>query len=834
MSRHGSVGPEVARQVAPEVTPVGAVPLTAAQREVWLAEQSVPGGNPAYRIGEYLDIAGAVDAVVFEDAVRRLVGEVDAIRARIVDVGGAEPVQVVGDVPAECLVLVDVSAEADPAAAARAWVDADMARRLDLAEGPLFSYALLKLGPERYWWFHSYHHVAMDGFSFNRVVRRLAETYSALMAGAEPSDSPFGRLGELVAADQAYRTSAGCAADRAHWAELLADRPRARLVSAVAEPRQPDASRRTARRTGFLELADGTQLADKAARLGVSHSRLVAAAVAVYAHRLTGARDVLLGLAVTGRVGAAARRVPGMMSNVLPLRLAVRPETTLGELVAQIDARVHAAVRHQRFRGEELLREMGLAGAAEAVFSPVVNFMGFAQDVAFAGHPATAYNMSMGPITDLSVGVWDRHDGEAPAVVLHADPARYGDGDLADHQQRIVRLVDAVARAEVDCPVGAFAVLLPDEVPSVAAVETRAPGESATFPALFEAQVRATPDADALVAATTSAAARVTLTYADLDARANRLAHALVGRGAAPGRLVGVALPRGADLVVAILAVLKSGAAYVPLDPDYPAARLAALVADVRPLLTVTTGDHAFETPSLVLDDPETRAELAGHPDVAPQRSGLLPRQLAYVVHTSGSTGRPKGVAVTHAALANLVAGQSAAMFASAADRADVRALRVALTTSVSFDASWDQLAALAHGHALHVVDRDTWLDPAAAVAWIREERIDFVNAPPAWLRELLDRGAFDPAEGWCPAVAVVGGDRVPADLWGRLRGLPVTEVWNCYGPTECTVDAAAARVRAATPEIGRPVPGAHAYVLDTALRPMPVGVAGELYVAGA
>ncbi|HSA48605.1 MAG TPA: AMP-binding protein, partial [Yinghuangia sp.] len=822
MSRHGRSGGAAGIADGTE-----AVLPTAAQREIWLAEQRSAEGNAAYRIGEYIDIRGAVDPEVFDAAVRQMIGEADALRVRLVD-NGDGPVQIVGPVPERPLPFLDFSAAPDPRAAAHAWVDRDLARPLDLARGPLFSYALIKLGAERYWWYHSYHHIAIDGFGFNLVTRRVAEVYSALVAGDVPPPSPFGRLRDLVQEDLAYRSSPEYAEDRAYWTGVLAGRRSANPLSSVCASAEVDAERRTVRRTVARPLCAPEGLAEAARRFGVPRSRLIIAAVALYTHRLTGARDLVVGLAVTGRAGRVARSVPGMMSNVLPLRLEVRHDTRLDALVAQVDSRVGAALRHQRYRGEELHRELALPGDFGTAFSPGVNFMGFAQDMTFAGLGCSAHNVSIGPITDLSVAVWDRRDAQGPTIVLHADPSVYGDVELDRHQGRLVRLLDSFADTPADRHVGTIDLLFPDERSlaeqagpashrdcSVDADARESSDRAAdTFPALFEDRVRATPDAPALVAVAGDGR-QVTLGYRELDERANRIARMLAARGAGPERIVGLALPRGADLVAAILGVLKSGAAYVPLDPDYPAARLTGLVADTAPVLVVTTAEvaavHGFAVPAVVLDEPDTRAELAAHPGDAPERTALLARHTAYVVHTSGSTGQAKGVAVTHAALANLVTGHSAAMFASA-DRLG-RPLRVALTTSVAFDASWDQLAALAHGHTLLVAERDTWADPKAVAAWVVRDRIDFLNAPPAWMAELLDHGVFDPACGWSPAVAVVGGDAVPGRLWERLRALEATAVWNCYGPTECTVDAAAARLDAAPsgarPLIGGAVPGA-------------------------
>ncbi|WP_308122615.1 amino acid adenylation domain-containing protein, partial [Streptomyces sp. WAC04114] len=300
-----------------------------------------------------------------------------------------------------------------------------------------------------------------------------------------------------------------------------------------------------------------------------------------------------------------------------------------------------------------------------------------------------------------------------------------------------------------------------------------------------------------------------------------------------PESLVGVCLERGADLVVALLAVLKAGGAYVPLDPEYPAGRLGLMIEDAAPAVVLASRASAASLPgtaAVLVDAAETVAELAGlSADTVPV-DGLLPEHPAYVIFTSGSTGRPKGVLVPHRAVVNLCEGHRDTVLASSAVAGG--GLRVALTSSVSFDASWNQLAGLFLGHALHVVDGDTWLDAGRLVRWIGEQRIDFVEVTPSYLQVLLDEGLLDGE--WRPGRIGSGGEAVPEALWQRLRTAGV-EGFNLYGPTECTVDSAIGRVAdSVTVVIGQPVPNAQVYVLDGALRPVPVGVAGELYVAGA
>ncbi|MBR8640043.1 AMP-binding protein [Streptomyces tuirus] len=359
--------------------------------------------------------------------------------------------------------------------------------------------------------------------------------------------------------------------------------------------------------------------------------------MALYTHRLTGARDVVLGLTVSGRVAPATRTTPGMLANSVPVRLTIRPDMPLRELLAQVDTKMREAVEHQRYRAEDLHRDLGLSRGPGVAYSPMVNLIGFDYDISFAGRPCTAHNLSFPLGADLMIMVWDRRDGSGPHMRLHAAPGLYDDSGLVDCRRRLLHLLEHMTDLDPDLPVGLLDFLPADERRSLLA---RGDASAAGAPAvplatLFEQQVRRTPEADAVVTA------ELTLSYRELNARANRLAHALTARGIGPEHLVALVLPRSAELTVALLGVLKAGAAYLPVDPEYPAERREYMLADA--------------CPALVVDGPRQVTELAeDFPDTDPGIT-VDPRHPAYVIYTSGSTGRPKGVVVTHTGIASLV-----------------------------------------------------------------------------------------------------------------------------------------------------------------------------------
>uniref|UniRef100_UPI00300B051D condensation domain-containing protein n=1 Tax=Streptomyces sp. CA2R106 TaxID=3120153 RepID=UPI00300B051D len=525
------------------------LPLTAAQREIWLAEQSSRTPIPGYRVGECLEIHGPVDPELFDTALRRVVDEVDALHVTFTDDGDG-PRQVLRDSWDWAPVHLDLAAEPVPRAAATAWMEQDLARPLDPARDPLFGHALIRLSPTEFLWYLNYHHLVLDAISSSMVRARVGEVYSALAEGGAVPPCPFGPLRDLVDSDTAYRSSADFTADRAYWTGRFADLPApTRLTDRRAT--DPHLALRVA---GERELRRPEALRAAAERAGVRWSRLVVAATALYAHRLSGAQDVVLALPVTARRGTGRdlMSVPGTMSNVVPLRLTVRPDMPWGELVAQAAREVESAVAHERYRSEDLLRDLGAPGGIGTAFPLIVNIMAFNARPSFAGHPASVHHFVSGSTTDLAVWLFDYRDGNPPLLRLHGAPQAYGDDDLAAHQQRLLALLEAVADCAPDEPVGRVELLSAGERGVVAGwgagpvVEAPVGG----LAGLFAERVRVAPGAVAVVCG------GVALTYAELDARVGRLAGVLAGRGVGPERLVVVVLPRSVELVVALLAVV--------------------------------------------------------------------------------------------------------------------------------------------------------------------------------------------------------------------------------------------------------------------------------------
>ncbi|MFB7585970.1 amino acid adenylation domain-containing protein [Streptomyces sp. NPDC056169] len=800
------------------------LPLTGAQAGVWFA-QAVEPDSPIFRAAEYLEIHGALDTALFERALRRMTAEADALHIRFADTEDG-PRQVIGAEPPWTLRTVDVSGEADPRHAAEEWMGRDLRRRIDLTGSPLFTYALFKAAEDRWFWYHAYHHILLDGVGAALLVRRVADVYTALTAGADPGPTPFGSVRTLLAEDAAYRASGDLADDREFWHGRYADQPEP--VALSTRPLKPSAD--FVRRSAHLPEDVRQDLVRAAERAGTARSRVVIAATVAYMHRMTGLTDIVLGLPVTARPGPESRTAPGMAANVVPLRVAVDDATTVGELLERTRVALRGLVTHQRYRGEELRRDLGLPNDHRRFFGPLLNVVPFDYDLSFAGLRADAHNMSLRLIEDLAVSVYDRGNGGGIRVDFDAHPELYAPAELAAHQDRYLRFVGRIARAldEPGTPLGRIG-LLGGEERDAAVVRPSAAlapaAEGPTLAALFERQVLASPDAPALAFGDT------VLDYAELNRRANRLARLLAARGVGPEERVALLLPRSAEFVIAILAVVKTGAAYVPVDPGYPEARIAHILGDAAPVRvlvdasTAAVAEAAGRTP-LALDDPAVVAELASLSGAdladADRTAPLTAAHAAYVIYTSGSTGRPKGVVVTHAGLPGL-----ADTFVR---RLDVRpGSRVLQFASMGFDAMVPELCmGLLAGATFVLAPAERLLpgDPLAAFA--REAGITHAILPPSSL------AVMDPATDLPPGMTIlIAGEAAAGELVSRWA--PGRLFVNGYGPTETTVCATMSQALdgSRTPPIGDPIAENRVYVLDSALLPVPPGVTGELYVAG-
>ncbi|MFC4121996.1 non-ribosomal peptide synthase/polyketide synthase, partial [Nonomuraea zeae] len=830
------------------------VPLSYAQQRLWFIGQ-IEGPSSTYNIPVSLSLSGDVDVAALSAAFRDVIGRHEVLRTVFPVVEG-EPCQrilpveeldwelpVAGVTAAELPGVVaeaaghafDLSSEVPIRARLFAVTDPS---ETDLSETDLSETDLSETEPsetepsgtgDEHALVVVVHHIAGDGASMGPLAADLSAAYRARRTGTAPAWQPLPvqyadyTLWQREALGDERDPASLISGQVAYWRDTLAGAPE-ELELPFDRPRPEVASHRGHMVPIEVPAEVHARLAELARREGVTTYMVVQAALAVLLSRLGAGTDVPMGAVHAGRPDEALHDLVGFFINTLVVRTDLSGDPTFRELLGRVRERSLAAFEHQDVPFERLVEE--LAPARSMARHPLFQVMFKVQNNAEAVLDLPgARTEAIAPGTAAAKFDLDFTVAEVPALG-GLRGSLVAAADLFDRRSaellvaRLAGVLDVVT-AEPSTRLSGVEVL--DEAERhqvlVAWNDTAAEVAAGSLVELFEAQVRRAPGAVAVVAG------EVSLSFAELDERANRLARLLAGRGVGPESVVGVCLERGAELIVALLAVLKAGGAYVALDPAYPGERLRWMAADAAPVVVLASAGTAGAvagTPVVVLDDPAVAAELAGH------AAGALGVEVdggnaAYVVYTSGSTGRPKGVVVPHRGVVSLCEWSARSVLAGVA--------RVALTTSVSFDASWNQLAGLFAGRELHVVDGETWLDAGRLVGWLAAGGVDFMEVTPSYAQVLVEHGLLERAG---LKRLGVGGEAVPAGLWARLAGGTVRG-FNFYGPSECTVDTAVARIGAQEgPVIGPPVANTRVYVLDGALQPVPVGVAGELYVAGA
>ncbi|MFC8721197.1 amino acid adenylation domain-containing protein, partial [Kitasatospora sp. NPDC057198] len=790
--------------------------LTAAQAGV-LAAQRIDPGSPAHNVGQYVRIDGPFHPDLLEAALARTLAEADGLHLAV-DPNGEGARTRRFDPAAWTLARLDTRGAHHPEQAAVDLVREQLARPADLSGDTLHGALLVRTGPERHLWFQWFHHLVIDGYGVALFTRRVAETYTALATGADVPDSPLRPAAVLREAERAYLDGEPAAADARWWQQRYADRPQVRALTEQQAPAAPAALRhRTtldARRTAPVLAAAG---AARATWAEAAH-----AALAAYLHRMTGTADPVLGMHLMARTAPGTPRVVGMAVNILPLRLAVGPADDFDTLLRRSAAELKDVRRHQLHRGEELRRTLGLVGTDERLYGPLLNIKPFDLDLDFAGSPGHTVNLAAGPVEDLSLSVAKTPDHRLQ-LEFDANPALYTEAELALHTRRFTALLERLAAAP-DRPLGELE-LLADEERADVLERWNATGHDVRPGTLVDRiadRAARTPGAVAVVASDGE------LTYRQLWSSAGELAEELAAVGAGPDTVVAVAVPRSAELMVALLGVLRSGAAYLPLDTDHPAERLAGMVEDADPVRVLTVGAVRDRLPeqararALLLDAREPGAARA-----EPVPAG--PDHAAYVIFTSGSTGRPKGVLVTHRAIANRLEWMQHEYRLTAADR-------VLQKTPAGFDVSvWEFFWALGEGATVVLARPDGHREPGYLADLIARQAVTTLHFVPSMLRAFLEEPDLATR---CTTLrrAFCSGEALPADTVDRWHtALPGVPLHNLYGPTEAAVDVThhATRPGAGSVPIGRPVWNTRLYVLDARLRPCPVGVPGELYLAG-
>ncbi|MFE3031376.1 amino acid adenylation domain-containing protein [Streptomyces canus] len=806
--------------LAPPVGPVErdqVLPLSFGQQRLWFLDQLEPG-SVEYNVPSPVWFDGPVDVAALGEALSAVVARHEVLRTRLVAGPDGVAYQVI-DPPARVpLPVVDVSGVEDPMAVARGLIEADAAAPFDLAGGPLLRACLVRAGLERCVLVLCLHHAVSDEWS-GRIFRRdLQALYGALLAGQPDPLPPLPvQYADFAVWQRSWLTGDVLDGQLAYWREVLAGAPVMDLPT--DRPRPPVRSSEGTATHFTVPAPVADVLRDLARRSGATMYMTLLAAVGVVLGRYAGLDDVVVGSPAANRTRAETEDLIGFFVNTLVLRTDLSGDPTFAELLDRVRETALGAYAHQDLPFEQLvdalvterdrsrtplfqvffnyLRDDGEGAPAEggpdgAQASPRTVKFDLAVNLVDAG---TGLSGSI----EYSTALFDRETAER--MVGHLLTAL---GAVAEDPDRRLSRLPILTTAERNLMQAAWN----DTTTSVPAVEG--------VHELVAAQAAARPDAVAVVAGGT------TLTYAALEERADRLADRLRALGSGAESVVGLCLERGLDTVVAILAVWKAGAAYLPLDPDYPAERLAFVLADsgVRVLVghRAVAGGLSADT-RIWLDDP---AGAVGPAE--PTAPGTAADRLAYVIYTSGSTGIPKGVQVTQHNLVNFLA--------SMAERPGLTSTDVLLAvTTLGFDiAGLELLLPLTVGAQVAVAARDTVRSPRLLAGEIGRSGATVMQATPSTWQMLV-------ADGWSGTArlrALCGGEALPAEL-ARAIQARTAAVWNMYGPTETTIWSTCRPLTQDGPvALGSPVANTRVHVLDRRLSPVPAGVAGELFIGGA
>ncbi len=779
--------------------------MSSAQKSVWLAQKLAPE-RPNLISARWI-VDGPVDPVRMDRALRIAFEEAETALVNF-----REDERGLYQLPYELgtwrPVSADVAGAADPEAAAWELVAELEQQPVDLAEDHLFRAALIEITDVRSVLLLVFHHIVTDGYGMIRLFsQRVAEIYTALAEGEPVPPLPASTDPAVPAeADLRYQESAKSVEDAEFWREYLADVPGAvRLPGERGQDRPVSFSHTVSVARETVDAWTRSALAN-----GVTMTNLLTAGAAAFFRQFSGQPEFTFSMTSANRPGSV-KKTYGLRANIVPLSANVPVTSSILDIASSVAAEMKSVFAHASYDVSRARREQG---SITSRFGPNLNLMLFSHELEFAGSQAFFAGSAAGAFDGLMILLYfnGRPDSDL-YLEVGADGREYSAADVEFYATRFAAFLEA-ALAAPERSVAEVDMLTPAEWTWFReANDTAAGTPELTIPELFERQVAATPDSVAVVCGD------VSLTYAEVNARADSVARALAERGAAPESLVGLALSRSADLVPGLLGVLKSGAAYLPIDPEYPSKRLDLILSDARPQLVLTDVEAQDVLPDN--DIPRVLVEEIDFVSQAVRACPARPSDLAYVMYTSGSTGRPKGVAITHANVVNGVTRLAPAVGIGPSTR-------TLASTSVNFDVSvFEVVTTLAHGGSVEVVP------DVLAIGERRGWTGGVVSTVPSVFAELMDQ-LHDKID---IETVVFAGEALPSALAAEVReSLPGVRVVNAYGQTEsfyATVFELEADGGGSAP-IGTPLGNMRTYVLGPGLNPLPPGMVGELYVAGA
>ncbi|EMP5047107.1 enterobactin non-ribosomal peptide synthetase EntF [Citrobacter freundii] len=802
------------------------LPLVAAQPGIWMAEKlsTLPS---AWSVAHYVELTGELDALLLAKAVVAGLEQADTLRMQFSEDNGEVWQWVDPALTFAQPEIIDLREKSNPHEAARALMQADLQQDIR-ADGnkPLVFHQLIQVGDKRWYWYQRYHHLLVDGFSFPAITRQIAAIYRAWLDGESTPDSPFTPFAEVVEEYQQYRQSDAWQRDGAFWREQRKQLPPPASLSNNPLPGRSASAdiirmKLTAPEGAFRRLA--ARMPD------VQRADLALALVALWLGRLCSRMDYAAGFIFMRRMGSAALTSTGPVLNVLPFGVRLDAAESLPALAQRLAEQLKKMRRHQRYDAEQIVRDSGRAAGAEPLFGPVLNVKIFDYHLNIPGVQAQTHTLATGPVNDLELALFPDENGGLSIEIL-ANKQRYDAETLAQHASRLIGLIEQFADNPSLC-CGDAGMLLPTEHERLAKInDTTVEIPFTTLSALVTQQADKTPDAPAL------ADARYQFSYREMRQQVVALASLLRERGVRPGDSVAVALPRSVFLTLALHGIVEAGAAWLPLDTGYPDDRLRMMLEDAKPKLLIATEEQLARfsdipgLESLCYDSP-LPAE-----DAAPLALSQ-PNHTAYIIFTSGSTGRPKGVMVGQTAIVNRLLWMQNHYPLTADDV-------VAQKTPCSFDVSvWEFFWPFIAGAKLVMAEPEAHRDPLAMQQFFARYGVTTTHFVPSMLAAFVASLTPETARESCASLKRVfcSGEALPADLCREWEQLTHAPLHNLYGPTEAAVDVSwypawgedLAAVTGNSVPIGYPVWNTGLRILDAIMRPVPFGVAGDLYLTG-
>ncbi|MFH1489783.1 MAG: amino acid adenylation domain-containing protein [Pseudomonadota bacterium] len=807
-------------------------PLSSVQREIWFNQMLHPE-VPIYNTGGYVHIRGPVDPGRFEKALRQVILQNDALRT-ILHEGNPLPLQEFPESMDFTLNFQDLSEEKDPETLALQWMQQALVEPYRLYGQPLFSYALIRVSGQRYFWFFRYHHLITDGWSIYLTAQRVADLYSA-PDPESPGESMPSYI-DFIEDDQAYLGYARYHKDEEYWREKFKNPPSPLIRKPCVETNR--ASPRPGGRAAFwLKRSLFNRLETFARQNRVSGFHMILGLLYVYFVQAGGAEEFVVGLPLLNRGSKAFKQTLGLFTGVTPARLCLGRNLTFRELVQSLGAELRKDYRHQRFPLGDINRGLGILGKpGEQVFDVILSYPAFTFSGRFKEAPAELMILLHGyEDGTLSFFIFENGDESDVKVDICYSREAFQEEEIEWLKDRLVFLLKEILD-HPDMPVKDFTLLPQREYQKIVyefnETSTDYPRDK-TIAQLFEERVEKAPEEIAVVslAGEGGRSLETRLTYRDLNCRANHLARTLEeDHGLGEEEIVGVLMDSSEQVPASLLGILKAGGAYMPMDPASPEKRVKTMLADAACRLLIADERHReslSDMPDLTIIGAEWGDEQHGGPDIPnpePRGSG---DSLAYLIYTSGSTGRPKGSLIVQRAVSRLVLQTNTIELD--------RTTRILRTGSLAFDASTFEIwGALLNGGRIYLPPERAVLDAREARRMIGEHRITTIWLTASLFNQLadLDPGLFEGLRH-----LLVGGERLSAPHVNKIRAAhPDLAIINGYGPTENTTFTACYHIEHPFSHdipIGRPIANTRVYILDAGDRPVPIGVPGEICTGG-